>query len=424
VQNKDDGRLKTTAMGAGFGMRLENSLLLAVILVFQTSCLTVKDIPGINNNHDVAAIALNIRTFAEPYAQRWMKSWGFPVSRDSVKHVLYTAIRQIDSLIPHYDTPELLLMKGVAWHYLYQLEVDSAFAQSDRITTIIIKTHPELIEASWLKAVNLIRATRIREGFVVMDRVRNAALLENHDFLFDYAELSALCFLPKGFARQDILSAVLSTRPGEVRLKSSEKSLDPDGETWRVAAQTSYHDALPVFTFGTECLVHVSPMLSFPLLIGSTGPRLSMNLDRTAIGTVSLPLIYDPDASEFPVEIRIIADCTRPVSSLSEFMFSVVNNKYDMIRNVSRPRNPGTISLRCYATSAIRSIPDEFCAFVAFETISRMAVDCFYRPAKKAPLVDRVPVRYLIAMKTRRPAEAKAEAMLESMIGRFSGATD
>jgi hypothetical protein len=185
-------------------------IVLAGSVAFQVSAMTVRDIPGIKDNPEDSVLIGMINLHAEAYLQSEAENPYFPISHDSVKTALYTYLSQLDEISPDRNPARHLLLKGLIWHYLYQLDVDSAFSMADRLATSTMKSYPGIPEAAWLKGVNLIRATRMKEGFRILDSLRTGGFIQNQDFLLDYAKLSARCFLPRKRALSDSTIVFLS----------------------------------------------------------------------------------------------------------------------------------------------------------------------------------------------------------------------
>ncbi len=407
-------------------MRIEK-MVLAGYLAFQVSAMTVQNIPGIKDNLNDSAFAKTINLCAESYSQFGVKNRNSPLSCDSVKNLLYAAVGECSQ---RKNTPAVTLLTGLLWHYLYQLDVDSAFLKSDSLASHIMTVCPEIPEAAWLKGVNLIRAGRIKKGFALLDSLRAGGLVQNQNFLLDYAKLSALCFLPKKRTQSDSVIVFLSPTNNSKYNGLREEERIPFSETWRVYARTSRKLRMPAFTFGGSYTLS-QPLsllpLSFMLLpsIPNRAPQLKMNIDERIIkrfGPISTPLIYNPEASKYPMDVKIITDCSNSGLSLSDYMGSIVRNRFDIIKETGELRKLKAISLRCYNRSVYRNVPGEFCAFVTFDLkLSGNSSASSFHESKKTPpgKDDTVIVRYLIAMKTSDVVEEKAEAIFHDLLCQF-----
>jgi len=400
-------------------------IVLAGSVAFQVSAMTVRDIPGIKENPEDSVLVGMINLHAEAYLQSKAENPYFPVSHDSVKTALYTYLSQLDEISPDRNSARHLLLKGLLWHYLYQLDVDSAFSMADRVATSTMKSYPGIPEAAWLKGINLIRATQIKEGFTILDSLRTGCLIQSQDFLLDYAKLSALCFLPPKRTPSDSIIVFLSPTNKSKYNGLREEERIPFGETWRVCAQSLKMSKIPTFTFrGSYTLSRPLPLrLSFSLLNSSL--RSKSPIDEQFIkkfGPLPTPLLYDPETSKYPMEIKIITDCSRTGESLPEYMGSIVQGRFDIIRETGELQKLKAISLRCYNKSVFRNVPGEFCAFVTFDLKlpGNASSRCLHESKTKSSKNDNdIIVRYLIAMKTSDAVEEKAEEIFRDLVCQF-----
>jgi hypothetical protein len=392
---------------------------LASYLAFQISAMTVQDIPGIEDNPKDSVLAGTIRLYAEPYLQFKVNS---PLSQDSVKTTLYTSLKQLDEGTPHRTSARRFLLKGLAWHYLYRLDVDSAFVMADRLANSAMKSYPDIPEAAWLKGINMIQASRIKDGFSLLDSLRAGGLILNQDFLRDYAKLSAKCFLPPKRTQPDSIVLFLSPSNKDNYTCLREEERTPFCETWRVRDRSSKKFKMPMFTFGGSYTLSQPLSLMVPPLPQNSASRLKISIDDSIIGRIKTPLLYDPEASKFPMSVKIIADCNNSGLSLHDYMSSIVQNRFDMIRETGDLRTLKAISLRCYNRSVFRNVPGEFSAFVAFDLkLPKKFSDRTPEPNKKMLSKDDLIVRYLIAMKTSDAVEEKAEAIFQDLLCQFGG---
>jgi hypothetical protein len=402
-------------------LRIEK-MVLAGYLVFQVSAMTVRDIPGIKDNPEDSALAGMIHLYAETYLQSEAENPYSPVSHDSIKTALYTSLSQLDGISPNKNSARHLLLKGLVWHYLYWLDIDSAFVMADHLANSAMKSYPEIPEAAWLKGINMIQASRIKEGFTLLDSLRAGGLIQNQDFLLDYAKLSARCFLPPKRTQPDSIVLFLSPSNKDNYTCLREEERIPFCETWRVRDRSSKKFKMPMFTFGGSYTLSQPLSLMGPPLPQDGASRLKISIDDSIIGRVKTPLLYDPEASKFPMDVKIIADCNNSSLSLPDYMSSIVRNRFDMIKETGDLRTLKAISLRCYNRSVFRNISGEFCAFVAFDLrLSRNPSKSFHESKKTSPSKndDDVIVRYLIAMKTSDAVEEKAEAIFQDIVCQF-----
>jgi hypothetical protein len=406
-------------------------IVLAGSVAFQVSAMTVRDIPGIKENREDSVFVGMINLHAEAYLQSEAENPYFPISQDSVKTALYTYLSQLDEISSDRNSARHLLLKGLIWHYLYQLDVDSAFSMADRLASHAMKSYPDIPEAAWLKGINLIRATRIKKGFTILDSLRAGGLVQNKNFLLDYATLSALYFLPYNkHALSDSQIIFLSPASNVVHTGLREEENIPSSEKWQVYSRSSQQLKMPVFTFSGSYtlsqLLSLLPLSSVLLSsVPNSAPRLKMDIDERItkrFGPIPTPLVYDPEASKYPMEVKIIADCNKSGLSLPDYMGSIVRNRFNIIKETGDLRKLKAISLRCYNRSVFRNVPGEFCAFVTFDLkLSRNPSNSFHESKRTSPSEedDAVIVRYLIAMKTSDAVEEKAEAIFHDLLYQF-----
>lgn len=420
---------ETTGKRATLMLMPVEKMVLAGCLVFQVSAMTVRDIPGSADNPGDSALAGTINLCDETFSQVKIKKTYSPVSHDSIKTALYTSLSQLDRISPDRNSARLLLLKGLVWHCLYRLNVDTAFFMADRLAASVMKSYPEIPEAAWLKGVNLIRAARIKEGFAILDSLRTGGLIQNQDFFLDYAKLSARCFLPLNRTLSDSVIFFLSSTDKSKHDNLREEERTPFSETWRVCARSSQKLKNSEFTFsGLYALsqpLSLLPSLSPP----SSASRLKMDIDERIInrfGPIPTRLVYDPEASKFPMEVKIIADCSKPGVSLADYMGSIVRDRFDMIKETNELPKLKAISLRCYNRSVFRNVPGEFCAFVTFDLKLPANASGGFHESKTKPSGkdDAVIVRYLIAMKTSDAVEEKAEAIFKELVCQFERMTN
>ncbi|MDD5675604.1 MAG: hypothetical protein PHC61_15650 [Chitinivibrionales bacterium] len=395
------------------------AFVLLAIAVLRAPAITLADIPFVCANRADSALVKNVARCAEPYARFWSPQWRYGVSRDSVKAVVYTALWQLDSSYGPAGNPRALLLKALLWHYLYQLEVDSAAQKADNLAARVMRTTPTLPEAAWLKGVNLVRAGHVCNGFKILDSLRASQRLRRPDFLMDYAKLSALCFLPARCAALDtfVISMPSPRKSPTVYLRDDE--LQPSGQTWTVSAENSPNGGPPFFTFSSEYLLYGQITLAFPLLSRSPALGLNVAIAEPFVREIRQPLVWDFDGQKYPMEIRIAVKCGKPETSLDQYLGSLVNNKYDVVTDAGELRHLNAASLRCYAQSIFRNISGRFDEFVVFDRRFKEPASCFYRGNTGIRTGDDFPVRYCIALSTRTAVSEKAGDIFKDFLTQF-----
>jgi hypothetical protein len=384
--------------------------------------MTLSDIPNSGNDRNQSAIVQELRPLVEPLF-RWQLTYrDSSVARDSVRRALYTSIRQLNAS-PQKDNPEQILLKGLLWHYLYQLEVDSAFSMADSLATRVMRLCPQMTEAAWLKGINLIRAARIKRGFAILDSLRTGDRIQNSDFMSDYTKLSVQCFLPLRHSRLDSLALFLFFADSGTRATMNEEEVVPFSETWRVSAKSFPAAEMPELTFTASYTLYQPLLLMFPPYNPNSFARLKIAVDNNMFHSVKEPLLYDPELLKYRMEITITADCNGPACPLNDYMRLIVSKDFDAVKQINDLPLLHAISLRCHNRSVFRNVPGESCAFVAFDLKLSGNSSGSVHESKKLPSGkdDDLVVRYLIAMKTSDVVEEKAEAIFQDLLCQFAG---
>jgi hypothetical protein len=384
--------------------------------------MTLNDVPNINHDRNQSDIVRIVSPLVEPLS-RWQSTYqNYPVLKDSVKRALYTSIRQLDAS-PQNDDPEQLLLKGLLWHYLYQLEVDSAFSMADSLATRVMRSCPQMTEAAWLKGINLIRAARIKRGFAILDSLRSGDRIQNSDFMVDYTKLSVLCFLPLRHSMPDSLALFLFFAESGTRTTMNENEVVPFSEAWRVSAKSFPRAEMPELTFSASYTLYQPLPLMIPPYNPNSSSRLKLDIDSKMFRPLAEPLLYDPELLKYKMEITITADCNGPACPLNDYMRMIVSKNFDAVKQINDLPLLHAISLRCHNRSVFRNVPGEYCAFVAFDlTLSGNPSGSFHESKKKPPgKDDTLVVRYCFAMKTSDVVEEKAEAIFQNLLCQFAG---
>lgn len=384
--------------------------------------MTLNDVPNINHDRNQSDIVRIVSPLVEPLS-RWQNTYqNYPVLKDSVRRALYTSISRLDAS-PRKDDPEQVLLKGLLWHYLYQLEVDSAFSMADSLATLVMRSCPHMTEAAWLKGINLIRAAKIKRGFAMLDSLRSGDRIQNSDFMVDYTKLSVVCFLPLRHSRLDSLALFRFFADSGTRTTMNENEVVPFSEAWRVSAKSFPRAEMPELTFSASYTLYQPLPLMIPPYNPNASSRLELDIDSKLFRSVTEPLLYDPELLKYTMEITITADCNGPACPLNDYMRSIVSKDFDAVKQINDLPMLHAISLRCHNRSVTRNVPGESCAFVAFDLkMSGKSSGSFHETGKKpSGKNDTLVVRYLIAMKTSDVVEQKAEAIFQNLLCQFAG---
>jgi hypothetical protein len=189
---------------------------------------------------------------------------------------------------------------------------------------------------------------------------------------------------------------------------------------WNVNSSGQVNSGMPVFSFSGSWALSAPWALSFTSLgpFTSAEPALGVHSDMTT--QVSGPLAFNPDSPPRQMELRIIVSECAHAQPLASYVSSIVRDTFDEIKVRNDLQELHAVSLRCYARSAFRNVPDEFCAFVAFDS-PPLGPD-FLSAGDRLSEESAGKVRYLIAMRTSRAVEDKAESILDQVLCRFSQA--
>lgn len=107
------------------------NLKIFIMIVFFAACnlhsFSIKDIPDSSFSLHQTEFVSFVKDSIEPFSQRWVKNWHYPVSKDLVIRRIRKSLSFIDDSRTLQKEYTSALVKSLLWHYLYQLEVDSAF---------------------------------------------------------------------------------------------------------------------------------------------------------------------------------------------------------------------------------------------------------------------------------------------------------
>lgn len=389
-----------------------------LFIIFNAACLysfSVQDIPEISSVCHKANVAQFIKENIEPFSKYWIKNWQYPIPKDSIRNRIIQVLHYVDEdrLCGSQTTP--LLLKSLLWHYLYQLEVDSAYNKADSLTLHLMVEYPQLTEAAWLHGINLVRGSKIIQGFKILDSLRICRSISNTTFLNDFRELSTLCFLPPRIEMIDSI-LVIGNKKARVWHPSLEDSeLVAQSNSWRVLERMSNKKEFPLFVFDGDYKLKPPVLLrNFP----APPLKLKMDLDNQHFEKVLDPLIFEYERSPCLAHMEIVADVSDAKVDLVDYLRTVIDGKYDAVRIAGDIKPLNGISVRCYKISIYRDLPGKFDAYAVFDTrISNRRQDLFYCKDKKGN--SYIGVRYLVSMKCSSEVEDKAELIYQNMIDHF-----
>jgi hypothetical protein len=135
--------------------------------------LTAKDLIS---TADTLEIVKAIESF-EPYITAWTNEWKYNIPKKTISDSLFAGLKTIKAS----DNPDHLLIQGLLWHYLYQLEFKQGFFKAESISTRAIKLYPNRPECQWLRGINLVRSGKISSGFKILDKLRVSDTIKNRN---------------------------------------------------------------------------------------------------------------------------------------------------------------------------------------------------------------------------------------------------
>lgn len=306
------------------------------------------------------------------------------------------------------------LLKALLWHYLFQLEVDGAFKKTDSLVKVTKHLNKDVPEAAWLEGVHLIRASKIVDGFRVLDSLRTGFLIDSPDFLFDLKELSLLCFLPVRYMGSDTVFYLQDTDKGGWHPTLSEQELVTEQSGWRMVEQMSKKNDISLFVFGTVYKFKPPFTLRF---YNKFKPNLKINIDNQFLYWVWDPLLFQFDKPLCDAEVEIIADNSLINQSQADYLKTVIGNKYDEVRVEDVRSSFKGISIRCYRYSIYRDIPGEFNAVFDLK-LKRCSNNLFYCTDTSGKIREYT-VRYTVSVKSSIEVEDKAEFVFKNVLNQF-----
>lgn len=274
-----------------------------------------------------------------------------------------------------------------------------------------------LTDAAWEKGVELVTSGCLPGGFCILDSIVSSGKAGGSR-MSEYARLSEAYFLPPVRVDHDTVDLTeIRKTPSFVFMGDNE--LVPVGKGWQATTCPEGKNSLPLFIF-SEQYSFVKPLqFSFPPLNGRPEKTLNVEIPRQLTSSITMPLVWNPDIPRYKMEVKIVVDCSKKKTTLREYLCSMINNKFDIITKETELQELGAVSLRCYKKSVFNNIPDEFCAYIAFDYTMNIVDRGILGPQPSTFKPPRVDVRYLISAKTSQAVEEKAEIILAQIIQRF-----
>lgn len=399
-------------------MRLKLSILFNILFFHTLFSFTVKDIPDTQLLNQPKLINY-INNYIEPFSRCWIGLWNYPVSKDSVKSGILRSVSLIDKKNDIKTKPAFILLKSLLYHYLYQLEVDSAFNKADSLLLLLMRSYPDIPQAAWLRGVHLVRGSRITEGFKILDSLRIGALIDNPGFLVDIKELSVICFLPAVFNGSHSTIYLQNEFESIQDFSLEEDELTPKIGNWRIVEQMKNKNDLSLFLFGCTYIFKPTMLLRYP---ENLPLKLDLNVSKEHLEKVRLPLAFEVDKLPCEAVMEITADVSNHKDDQVDYLYSFIGNKFDVVRIMhERMPSPG-ISIRCYKRSIYSDLPGEFNAFAVFDLkLRKNRTSLFYcGNDAKSSSKGTMEVRYLISMMSSTDVENKAEIIFRNMLNQFT----
>ncbi len=353
----------------------------------------------------------------EPVCTYWSAQWERGIPRDSVKAILYTALKESNCIVEEINLFKLALFRGLLWHYLHQMEVDTGFVKADVIANALRTKYPHNFEGAWLKGINLVKAAHLFTGFHVLDSLNTSKGNLPDNFYRDYAQLSALSFLPEGVDLLDTPIVLYSGTnvPGTIQLTVDDGL--PVSNTWEVISSPDAPRVLPGFVFGVDFSLKKPPALVLP------HPRdkhtYTLTLPETRKNDIPRPLFFNPDDPPQKMAMKIFVENETGGTTLDQYIYDIVNNRYDEIKTMNIMQDKKTLALKCLRRSVVRGVPDRYTSYVVFDRYLDPRLPQFYSPPAQKKEDQPIKLRYIVAMETAKDVEEKAEVLFQDVLGKF-----
>lgn len=394
-------------------------LLLSTICMISvsTQAMSVNDIPGLNANVKLSDLKRTVSEYIEPYYNRTVENLNSPVSVDSLQKQLSSVIATLDSMENKF--PQILLFKALMWHYLSVLNVDSASSRCNSITKKLISSYPDYGEAVWLQSLSMIQSGQYFSGLKKLDSISSLSTEKNPGIMSDYYKLALSLLLPEMNVGTDSSIQLYSSGRNYALTPLEQEESSPKNQSWHSVSKKEKGKSSLSFSLGCNFLLRKEFPLDFYSGLPTGHPLLKLEVNNEILRKVIGPLVFDVDETPWKAEMKIVVDISESRISLNEFMFKLVSNRFDAIKETNDASRIGGISLRCYNQSIYSNVPGDYYAFIAFD----MPVGRFnnnYHIDRKKSSSEPIVARYLICLKTKRCVENKAEEILQMVLSKFN----
>ena len=387
----------------GHGKSRVPFFLIIIIFYKLTFAISVNDIaPVFISSNAIRDLVKNISEKIEPFASDWSRDWRHSVPRKDVENEIFSALDLLNSRIWAEDLFSLNFLEALLWHYFYQLEIEKGYFECERITQIMKKNFPNRIESFWLNGVNKIKAGRVAEGFRILDSLYSNANV-SPAFVSEYSRLSRICFIPQNYTAGNNYNFTQSTKTGEFYF--SPKELKSVLSQWE-SVET---DGVVNFIFTERFWFVENFQIKYPKLYKDEDWKIPLEIDERFLKEVKQPILWRPErAALHPVIYRITIDRGKQTLSLLEYMFSIVHNRFDYVREIKPPLKEGGISARSGEYNVIRGVSGKSVIHTIYDLRSSGNIHQFFTTRNTLRGAENFDIRVLVTLESTQRIEGKA----------------
>ena len=315
---------------------------------------------SIHDGRDYSILILKIRD-VEPYCRFMGDRWTFPVPKDTIIKTLYGAFQDLEEISIGKKTYKSELLKGVLWHYLYQLQIDSAYRKADSLFISLCRSDTARIEAAWFRAVNLVKRSKPVEGMMILDSLKSIRDSLPAEFWEDYT----ICAYMSGMRFRSMYGAEMFERMTGSEPEVKLACVAPD-----VAREISSDSLWESYPLGDDAIRFTSYALGLTFSVPGKWKAWSPGY-RPAKSAALIDLI--PDKVIHPVEktaiethitISIFLDDT---SNLGDFVAKRIRNEADSVWETGDLRKFNAISMRLKISEMYPFCHGSYLAVIAFD---------------------------------------------------------
>lgn len=317
--------------------KIPNALIFVLLVVSLTIAegISIRYIEAnFSDNNDFKLINKKIQLGAEPYARNWVHEWNYDVPKDSVFAILHEAEKFLKNASLKKPTERSLLLLGMVYHFLYQLDEKPAFEKADSVLTLFQKKFPERIEGPWFRAVHLVKGAHQTEGITLFDSLRIASDIKNAEFWEDFSRYSYIAFQPNraimGIKKYKELTGKRSEFDKDYgdTLRSKIKEMNVKTDLEPKAIWTARKDSSSFVTF-------VSHPLGISLRIPSEWklniPGYSAKNKRGIFDMIPNNVVHPKTGEPIETHILLMVDFSEPKNTLKDQVYSFSKEKPDKI---------------------------------------------------------------------------------------------